>query len=123
MPRRRRRRTFEGRNFGRDLAQSLIAAAFAGGVGPMGKVPSKRLPRHPHPPREAHPPWTGGPSAWQADGVPATTGTPQPLSRRLVRVALWVGGSAIAIYVLDLLGIPVDDWIAELFDKLGEIPA
>ena len=47
----------------------------------------------------------------------------EPLSRRLVRIALWVGGSALAIFVLDLLGIPVDDWIAELFDKLGEIPA
>ncbi len=46
----------------------------------------------------------------------------QPLSRRLTRVALWVGGSALAVLVLDLLGIPVDDWIAELFDKLGEIP-
>ncbi|MBN9622828.1 MAG: flippase-like domain-containing protein, partial [Actinobacteria bacterium] len=47
----------------------------------------------------------------------------QPLSRRLTRVALWVGGSALLIYVLDLLGIPVDDWISELFKKLGEIPA
>lgn len=47
----------------------------------------------------------------------------QPTSRRLARVALWVGGSALLIYVLDLLGIPVDDWIAELFDKLREIPA
>lgn len=47
---------------------------------------------------------------------------PQPLSRRLTRIALWVGGSALAVFVLDLLGIPVDDWIAELFDKLGEIP-
>lgn len=46
----------------------------------------------------------------------------QPLSRRLTRIALWVGGSALAIFVLDLLGIPVDDWIAELFDKLREIP-
>lgn len=46
----------------------------------------------------------------------------QPLSRRLGRVALWVGGSALAVYVLDLLGIPVDDWIAELFDKLREVP-
>jgi uncharacterized membrane protein YbhN (UPF0104 family) len=47
----------------------------------------------------------------------------QPLSRRLARIALWVGGSALAVFVLDLLGIPVDDWIAELFDKLGEIPS
>jgi uncharacterized membrane protein YbhN (UPF0104 family) len=42
---------------------------------------------------------------------------------RLLRIALWLGGSALVIYVLDLLGIPVDDWIAELFRKLGEIPA
>jgi uncharacterized membrane protein YbhN (UPF0104 family) len=47
----------------------------------------------------------------------------QPLSRRLARIALWIGGVALAIFVLDLLGIPVDDWIDELFDKLGEIPA
>jgi uncharacterized membrane protein YbhN (UPF0104 family) len=47
----------------------------------------------------------------------------QPLARRLLRIALWVGGSALAVYILDLLGIPVDDWIGELFDKLGEIPA
>ena len=46
----------------------------------------------------------------------------QPLSRRLTRIALWVGGSALAIFILDLLGVPVDDWIAELFRKLGEIP-
>jgi uncharacterized membrane protein YbhN (UPF0104 family) len=50
-------------------------------------------------------------------------GESQSLSRRLGRIALWVGGSALAVFVLDLLGIPVDDWIAELFDKLGEIPA
>jgi glycosyltransferase 2 family protein len=47
----------------------------------------------------------------------------QSLSRRLTRIALWVGGSALAIFVLDLLGIPVREWIEELFDKLGEIPA
>ncbi|HTR74305.1 MAG TPA: YbhN family protein [Solirubrobacterales bacterium] len=46
----------------------------------------------------------------------------QTLSRRLIRIGLWVGGSALAIFVLDRLGIPVDDWISELFDKLGEIP-
>ncbi|HEY2714965.1 MAG TPA: YbhN family protein [Solirubrobacterales bacterium] len=47
----------------------------------------------------------------------------QPLSRRLGRIALWIGGVVLAIFVLDLLGIPVEDWIEELFDKLGEIPA
>ena len=48
---------------------------------------------------------------------------PMSISRRLLRIAVWVGGSALVVYVLDLLGIPVDDWIAELFRKLGEIPA
>ncbi|MBS1887245.1 MAG: UPF0104 family protein [Actinobacteria bacterium] len=48
--------------------------------------------------------------------------TPEPPSRRLARIALWVGGTALAIFVLDLLGIPVREWIDELFDKLGEIP-
>jgi len=46
----------------------------------------------------------------------------QPLSRRLGRIALWIGGTAAAIFILDLLGIPVREWIEELFDKLGEIP-
>jgi uncharacterized membrane protein YbhN (UPF0104 family) len=44
------------------------------------------------------------------------------LSGRLTRIAVWVGGVAGTIWVLDLLGIPVGDWIGELFDKLGEIP-
>jgi len=43
-------------------------------------------------------------------------------ARRLLRIAAWIGGVALAIFVLDLLGIPVDDWIDELVDKLGEIP-
>jgi len=47
----------------------------------------------------------------------------QPLSRRLTRIALWVGGVVLAIFVLDLLGIPVREWIEELFDKLAEVPA
>jgi uncharacterized membrane protein YbhN (UPF0104 family) len=47
----------------------------------------------------------------------------QTPTRRLARIALWVGGTALAIFVLDLLGIPVREWISELFDKLAEIPA
>ena len=47
----------------------------------------------------------------------------QPLSRRLARIALWIAGVALAIFVLDLLGIPVREWIEELFDKLAEVPA
>lgn len=40
----------------------------------------------------------------------------------MARIAAWVGGTALLIFVLDLLGIPVDDWIEKLFDKLGELP-
>lgn len=45
-----------------------------------------------------------------------------PMSR-LRRIALWIAGTAFAIFVLDLLGIPVHEWIDELFRKLSEIPA
>jgi uncharacterized membrane protein YbhN (UPF0104 family) len=47
----------------------------------------------------------------------------ESLARRLIRIGLWVGGVALGIFVLDLLGIPVREWIDELVDKLGEIPA
>ncbi len=46
----------------------------------------------------------------------------QSPARRLARIVLWIGGVALAIFILDLLGIPVREWIEELFDKLGEIP-
>jgi uncharacterized membrane protein YbhN (UPF0104 family) len=45
-----------------------------------------------------------------------------PLWRRLARIAIWVGGVALVIAVLDLLGVPAGDWIRELFRKLGDIP-
>jgi len=45
-----------------------------------------------------------------------------PLARRLTRVAAWIGGAALVIALLDLLGIPVSDWIGKLFDKVGEVP-
>jgi len=45
------------------------------------------------------------------------------LAHRLVRIGVWIGGVALVIFVLDLLGVPADDWIRDLFDKLGEIPA
>lgn len=44
------------------------------------------------------------------------------MGRRIARITLWVGGVALAIFLLDLVGIPVRDWIDELFNKLGEIP-
>jgi uncharacterized membrane protein YbhN (UPF0104 family) len=47
----------------------------------------------------------------------------QALLARLTRIAIWVGGLALLIFVLDLLGIPVSDWIRELFRKIREVPA
>jgi len=46
----------------------------------------------------------------------------QPLSRRLTRIAAWIAGVALLIFILDLLGIPAGDWIRELFRKVGEVP-
>jgi uncharacterized membrane protein YbhN (UPF0104 family) len=45
--------------------------------------------------------------------------TPQ----RLARIAIWVGGVALTIAVLDLLGVPASEWIGDLLDKVREVPA
>jgi len=45
------------------------------------------------------------------------------LAARLVRIGVWVVGVAALIFVLDLLGVPVGDWIRQLFKKIREVPA
>ena len=45
------------------------------------------------------------------------------MSRRLARIALWIGGVALAIFLLDLVGVPVREWIDALLGKLEQIPA
>ena len=45
------------------------------------------------------------------------------LLARLARIAIWVAAVTLAILVLDLLGIPVAEWIRELFKKIREVPA
>jgi uncharacterized membrane protein YbhN (UPF0104 family) len=47
---------------------------------------------------------------------------PLPLSRRLLRIAVWIGGVALFIGVLDLLGVPASAWIRDLIEKVGDIP-
>jgi uncharacterized membrane protein YbhN (UPF0104 family) len=42
--------------------------------------------------------------------------------RRIARIAIWIGGIALTIFVLDLLGVPAGDWIRDLFRKIGDIP-
>lgn len=41
---------------------------------------------------------------------------------RLARIGIWVGGVALAIFLLDLLGVPAGEWIRDLFRKIGDIP-
>jgi uncharacterized membrane protein YbhN (UPF0104 family) len=44
------------------------------------------------------------------------------LLSRLIRIAVWVGGTAVLILALNLLGVPVDDWLRDLFKKIREVP-
>jgi uncharacterized membrane protein YbhN (UPF0104 family) len=45
------------------------------------------------------------------------------VARRLTRIAIWVGGVTLVLAVLDLLGVPVLDWIGDMLDKVAEVPA
>lgn len=47
----------------------------------------------------------------------------EALLARLGRIVVSVGGVALVIFALDLLGIPVSDWISDLFKKIREVPA
>jgi uncharacterized membrane protein YbhN (UPF0104 family) len=47
----------------------------------------------------------------------------QALLARIGRIVLWIAGVTLVILVLDLLGIPVADWIRDLFRKIREVPA
>jgi uncharacterized membrane protein YbhN (UPF0104 family) len=49
-------------------------------------------------------------------------GRSQPLSRRLARIAAWIGAVALLLFVLDLLGVPAGEWIRDLLDKVGDVP-
>jgi uncharacterized membrane protein YbhN (UPF0104 family) len=42
--------------------------------------------------------------------------------RRAVRVAAWVGGVALLLVVLNLLGVPVLDWIHKLLREVRQVP-
>src|SRR3954447_11789436 len=45
------------------------------------------------------------------------------LVARLTRIAIWAAGIAVLILILDLLGVPVGDWIRELVKKVREVTA
>jgi uncharacterized membrane protein YbhN (UPF0104 family) len=44
------------------------------------------------------------------------------IGHRVARSALWLAGIALAIFVLELLGVPVRDWISSLVHKIGRVP-
>jgi uncharacterized membrane protein YbhN (UPF0104 family) len=46
-----------------------------------------------------------------------------PVWQRLGRIGAWTAGVAALLYALDLLGIPISDWVRTLFDKVAEVPA
>jgi uncharacterized membrane protein YbhN (UPF0104 family) len=58
----------------------------------------------------------------EADTAPAEHGQRQPLPRRLVRIAVWLGGIALLLALLELAGVPVLDWINDLLDKVAAVP-
>ena len=41
---------------------------------------------------------------------------------RVGRIAAWLAGIALALFVLDLLGVPVADWIRQLFKEIRAVP-
>ncbi len=58
----------------------------------------------------------------EASGAAASSEQSRPLGARLLRIAIWVGGVALVIVLLDLLGVPVSDWIRSLLRKIREVP-
>jgi uncharacterized membrane protein YbhN (UPF0104 family) len=44
------------------------------------------------------------------------------VSHRLTRTTLWLVAIALGIFILELLGVPVRDWITRLLHKLGQVP-
>ena len=56
--------------------------------------------------------------------APADSGNErsQPLARRLARIAAWVGGFALFLFLLNLLGVPAGDWIRDLLRKVADVP-
>jgi uncharacterized membrane protein YbhN (UPF0104 family) len=47
---------------------------------------------------------------------------PPPRLRRLGRVALWLVGTAVVIWILDLLGVDVTGWLDNLWDEVSAVP-
>ena len=49
-------------------------------------------------------------------------GRSKPVLARFGRIAGWLAAIALVLFVLDLLGVPVADWIRELFKQVRSVP-
>lgn len=47
----------------------------------------------------------------------------KPLVARVGRIVAWLAGMALVLLVLELLGVPVANWIRELFKEVRAVPA
>jgi uncharacterized membrane protein YbhN (UPF0104 family) len=45
------------------------------------------------------------------------------VTRRLARIALWLGAVTALLGLLELVGVPAFEWIDDLLDRIGEVPA
>jgi uncharacterized membrane protein YbhN (UPF0104 family) len=50
-------------------------------------------------------------------------GGAKPVVARVARIFAWLAGIALVLLVLDLLGVPVADWIRQLFREVRAVPA
>jgi uncharacterized membrane protein YbhN (UPF0104 family) len=56
-----------------------------------------------------------------AEPPPADATETTPPSRRVLRIAIWIGGLVVLLAVLNLLGVDVWGWLEQLWDSVTEI--
>ena len=54
--------------------------------------------------------------------APRETAIRGACSPRAVRIGAWLAAVALALWLLDLLGVPVTDWIRKLFHDIRSVP-
>src|SRR5437762_12852240 len=47
---------------------------------------------------------------------------PRGRGRRMIHVLVWLAGVAVAIVILDLLGVDVTGWLSNLWDQITGVP-
>jgi len=57
-------------------------------------------------------------SAAEAPGAPTESGR----THRLLRVGVWIAGVAVAIAILDLVGVDVTGWLSNLWGQIKSVP-